>query len=304
MPPSAQPMTARDVWTAVRPSQWIKNAVVWAAFFFAYGDRTQMMSRGTSARVTAAFGLFCLVSSGIYLFNDLRDRAADRLHPLKRLRPIAAGRVPAPLAAVLAGALLAAGLLGALVLSLPFAAVVGVYVALQIMYSLGLKRVVFLDVCIIAVGFVLRAAGGGLAAGVLISPWLLLCAFLLALFLALCKRRHEKLFLEDCGRQHRPSLTHYSVRRLDQCIVGVSTAAMAAYALYTVWPDTVSRFQTGYLPLTIPFVVFGIVRYLHLAYRKESGDRPEQCLMTDLPLLFDLVLYGLTVQAIFLCRPT
>jgi 4-hydroxybenzoate polyprenyltransferase len=294
---------ARDVLRAMRPSQWVKNAVVLAAFFFAVGDRTQSVAPGMLSHAVAAVVFFCLVSSGIYLFNDILDREADQFHPLKQFRPIAAGRVPVRLAAFVSALLLAGSLTGALLLSLPFAVTLAAYGFLQILYSICLKKVALLDVFVIAIGFVLRAAAGGMAVNVWISPWLLLCAFLLALFLALCKRRHEKIFLNGADTNHRRSLGHYSLTLLDQLITVVSAATIISYSLYTLWPDTTHRFNTPYLSLTIPIVVFGVFRYLDLVYRGEGGDRPERCLLTDGPLLFGLLLYGLTVQGVFFCRP-
>lgn len=293
---------AYDVLSALRPAQWTKNLVVLAAFFFASGDRTQTVSMTLAGRVGLAALLFCLVSSGIYLFNDIQDREADRCHPRKRLRPIASGRIPIRSAAMLSGALLTGGLAGAMLLTHRFALALAGYALLQLVYSLWLKHIALVDVLAIALGFVLRAAGGGFAAGVVISHWLLWCAFLLALFLALCKRRHERLFIQGAPANHRRSLQSYSPRLLDLLIAAVSTATVLSYGAYTVAADTVHRFGTPLLALTIPWVVLGVGRYLHLVYGKEEGDRPERSLLTDGPLLLILVLYGLTVQAVFLWR--
>jgi len=174
--------------------------------------------------------------------------------------------------------------------------VIGGYFILQIVYTAGLKKVALVDIFVIAAGFVLRAlAGGVVLEGVVISPWLLLCTLLLALFLALCKRRHEKVILSDSGSDTRQSLEKYNQQLLDQLIAIVSAATIVSYSLYTLWPDTVEKFQTSKLGFTIPFVIFGIFRYLDLVYRHEKGDRPEHILLTDIPLLVDLLLYGLTV---------
>jgi 4-hydroxybenzoate polyprenyltransferase len=288
-----------DLIRALRPNQWTKNAVVLAAFFFALGDQTQTVTWLALGRAAAAAAVFCLLSSAIYLLNDIRDVAADRLHPVKRFRPIAAGRVSIPLAGVMAVALLAAGGVAASRLTPGFAAVAGGYVLLQIAYTLLLKRVALVDVFVIALGFVLRAAAGGLALSVTISPWLLLCAFLLALFLALCKRRHEKLTLNDDAEAHRASLEHYDRTLLDLLIAIAAAATIVCYAIYTLWPETVHKFGTARLSLTIPFVMFGIFRYLDLAFRHDSGGRPEKTLLSDIPLLVDLALYGAAILAIF-----
>jgi 4-hydroxybenzoate polyprenyltransferase len=295
-----------DILSALRVNQWTKNLVVLAAFCFALGDRTQGLIGptlpATFARVLAAFVLFCLASSGLYLLNDIRDLAADRLHPVKRFRPIAAGRLPVPAAGLLSAFLLALALSAAFLLSRPFAAILTGYVALQIVYTCRLKHVALVDIFVIAAGFVLRAAGGGLVIHVPISPWLLVCAFLLALFLALCKRRHEKLILDLSAEEHRPSLEYYDRQLLDQLIAVVSAATIVSYAIYTLATETVHKFGTPLLALTIPFVIFGIFRYLDLVYRKAGGGRPEKILLTDGPLLADLALYGLCVLGIFFLR--
>ena len=287
---------------ALRPSQWTKNAVVLAAFFFALGDPEQHIELADAVIAVPAALLFCLISSGIYLLNDLLDVESDRKHPLKMHRPIAAGRVALPVAGAAAIALIAAGLLGARALSPGFAAVAGGYVAIQVVYSVGLKRIALVDILVIATGFVLRAMAGAVVLGAEISAWLLLCAFLLALFLALCKRRHEKMLLNDDGAEHRASLEKYDQRLLDQLIAIVSAATIVSYAIYTLAPDTVTKFQTRKLGFTIPFVIFGIFRYLDLVYRHKKGGRPETILLRDIPTLINLVLYGACVVTLFLCH--
>jgi 4-hydroxybenzoate polyprenyltransferase len=201
--------------------------------------------------------------------------------------------------------LLLAGIGGAFRLAGGFGETAAAYVLLQFVYSLWLKKAALVDVFVIATGFVLRAVGGGLAAGVAISPWLLLCTFLLALFLALCKRRHEKLLLDSGGPGHRASLEDYDAKGLDQLIAIVAAATIVSYAIYTLWPETVHKFGTARLSLTTPVVIFGIFRYLDLVYRKDGGGRPERLLLTDRPLLVSIALYGLTVLAVFFfSRPT
>ena len=202
-----------SLFQALRPKQWTKNAVVFAAFFFALGDRNQQVGLPAFWIAVQATLLFCVVSSGIYLMNDVRDAPWDRAHPTKKFRPIAAGEVSPAAALVAAALLLAAGMTGAWFLSHNFAVVLLSYIGLQIVYTLVLKQVVLLDLFVIAAGFVLRAMAGAVAVNVTISPWLLLCAMLLALFLALCKRRHEKVNL--AGRGTRDSLAGYDKRLLD-----------------------------------------------------------------------------------------
>ena len=291
-----------DLLRLMRPEQWTKNAVVLAAFLFAMGDRTQRVPFGLLLPALAAAALFCLASSGIYVFNDIRDADADRLHPVKKSRPLAAGAVSVRAAAVLAFVLLAGSLAGAWFLARPFASVVAGYVALQFLYTMYLKRVALVDILVIATGFVLRALAGGVAIGISISPWLLLCTLLLALFLALCKRRHEKKSMDDDAEGHRPALGDYDPRLLDQLIAIAAGATIVSYSIYTLWPDTVAKFGSPALGFTIPFVIFGVFRYLDLVYRRQQGGRPERVLLSDLPLLVDLALYGLAVLCIFALR--
>lgn len=299
LPPIRLPALVR----MLRPAQWTKNLVVLAAYFFAAWDSSQAAAAAgirPALLALAAAAVFCLLSSGVYVLNDLVDRHADRLHPLKRLRPIAAGEVSVQTARAAAAVLLTAGLAAAWLLRSDFGVVATAYVALQMAYTFGLKAVALLDIFMIAAGFVLRAAGGAEVLGARISPWLLLCTFLLALFLALCKRRHEKLLLTEVPGQHRPALEGYDQRLLDQLIAVVSGATIVTYAMYTLSEETAARFGTHRIGLTIPFVIFGIFRYLDLVYRHDGGGRPEKTLLTDRVLLATIVLYGLAALSIFL----
>lgn len=284
----------------LRVKQWTKNAVVFAAFVFALGDRHQNLAAWELWKVCLAALAFSLVSSAVYIFNDLRDAPQDRLHPVKRHRPIAAGDVGIRTALFTALCLLAAGLGGAWRLGTGLLAVVGLYLLLQLAYTFGLKKLALVDVVVIALGFVLRALAGAVVIHVLISPWLLLCALLLALFLGLCKRRHEKVNLS--GQGTRAALDGYDERLLDLLISMMGASSLVCYSIYTLWPETVAKFGTPWLGATIPFVVFGLFRYMDLVYRQEKGDRPEQILLTDLPLMADVALYGLTVLWILLVR--
>lgn len=291
---------------AMRPAQWLKNLIVPSAYFFARWDPGQSShTTGLKPLVTVglATAVFCALSSGIYLINDLRDIEADRLHPLKRLRPLAAGEMRVNHARILAAVLITLGLAApaaSRALPLPFAALAAAYVAMQAAYSFYLKRIAYVDVFVIATGFVMRATAGALALSVRISPWLLLCAFLLALFLALCKRRHEKVLLEHSGTGHRQALGGYDPRLLDLQITIVAAATLVCYSIYTLSEETVARFQTNRLGLTIPFVVFGIFRYLELVYRHEQGGQPERVLLTDRVLICTLLSYLLTALLVFL----
>lgn len=288
---------------ALRPNQWTKNALVFAAFIFSLGDQTQQVQLSSLWKVSAAAALFCILSSAIYLINDLRDIELDRAHPNKRFRPIAAGEVPVAAAWITAVLLAAAALLGAALFNTRLLLVLLAYFGIQLAYTFGLKRIALVDLFVIAFGFVLRALAGAVALNVYISPWLLLCTLLLALFLALCKRRHEKVVLADLGETTRDSLEQYDTKLLDQLIGIVSAAVIVFYAIYTLWPDTIKKYNTPNLAFTIPFVLFGLFRYLDLVYRHEKGDRPEKILLTDLPIIIDLLLYGAAVLTILLLIP-
>ncbi len=284
---------------ALRPAQWSKNVIVLAAFFFALGDRSLSgLTPELGLRALASAFFFCLVSSGVYLVNDLGDIAADRLHPLKCRRPIAAGLIAPPVAWGLAVALFAVGIGGGLLLNIRVGVALSAYVVLQLVYTAWLKRIALVDVMVIAAGFVLRAITGAVAVAVPISPWLLLCTFLLALFLGLCKRRHEKILLDDTAEQHRAVLEKYNPLLLDQLIAIVSACTILAYSIYTLWPDTIEKFGSRHLGLTIPFVIFGVFRYLDLVYRHGKGGQPEQILLSDGPLLVAIALFGATVLAV------
>jgi 4-hydroxybenzoate polyprenyltransferase len=282
----------------------MKNGVVVAAFFFAWRDPSQAeYVQGAWPLVCVALAVFCFccVSSAVYQLNDVRDVEADRAHPVKRLRPLAAGEISVTAAVAVALGLLAAAAAAAAFLPGAFAWLVGSYVAMQVLYTFALKRVAYVDVFVIAFGFVLRAVAGAAAVGVRISPWLLLCTFLLALFLALCKRRHEKLLLEEdgVGERHRKALTGYDRLQLDVQISITAAATVVCYAIYTLAPETVQRFGTDRLGLTIPFVLFGIFRYLTLVYQHEGGGRPEKVMLTDKTLIITVVCYALAVAAVF-----
>ncbi|MDP6490972.1 MAG: decaprenyl-phosphate phosphoribosyltransferase [Kiritimatiellia bacterium] len=303
---SSRPSLFLDLLRALRPQQWTKNGLVGAAFFFAYWDRMRLtpLELRDLDRVIPAFLLFCIVSSGVYVFNDLSDCDADRHHPVKRNRPIASGRIPPVTALILGWILLAGGLLGAYFLSAPFSVVLCSYVLMQLAYTIYLKQIALLDTMIIAAGFVMRAIAGAVVLNdVTISPWLLLCTFLLAMFLALCKRRHEKLLsgVEE-PEVHRRNLMHYDAHLLDLLIAIIAATTIVCYSIYTLWPETEAKFGTAALGFTIPFVIFGIFRYMDLVYRHSEGGRPEKILLTDIPILVNIVLYGLTVAIICLLR--
>jgi 4-hydroxybenzoate polyprenyltransferase len=286
--------TARLLIASLRPEQWTKNLFVFAGVLF--GGR--LLEQEALWRAVAAFAVFCAVSGAVYLFNDLADRQADQRHPLKRMRPIASGRLSARTALVAGGLLGAGGIIAATLLQPLLGLVAGAYVALLLLYSAALKHLVIVDVLTIAAGFVLRAVAGAIAVDVPIGHWLLICTTLLALFLALSKRRHELVLLGDDAIGHRRILEEYSPYLLDQMIAVVTASTLIAYTLYTVSPDTEQRFGTNRLGLTIPFVLYGIFRYLYLVHQKRGGGSPAAMLLTDGPLLTCVGLWTISVALI------
>lgn len=294
---------ALGVWLrAARVQQWTKNGVVMLGWFFAFADPSQAAyARGWRpfVLVAAMAASFCLVSSAFYLLNDVADCGADRRHPVKRHRPVAAGRIATVDAVRAALALFAAGLLYPAFLVFRHAdrtlgfAVVLLYALLQCAYSGGLKHLPYIDVAVIAAGFVLRAVAGAAAMNVRISPWLLGCAFALSLFLALCKRRHERIVAVSS----RTVLRSYHPVALDALIVLSAVGTLAIYAWYTLSPDTVARFGTRHLSATIPAVAMGIGRYLSLTWTAADVGRPERVLLTDPWMWAALALYGICAIA-------
>lgn len=278
---------------SLRPRQWVKNLFVFAGVIF-----SQQLLTPRVWPALAAFAIFCGLSGAIYLFNDVADVDKDRLHESKRRRPIASGALPIG-AAIGFGVLLLAGCLAAAFrLSPAFGLVALFYGVLLTAYSLWLKHLVILDVLTVAVGFVLRAVAGAVAVDVEISGWLLICTILIALFLALGKRRHEYRSLTGNAAAHRPILAEYSEGFLDQMISVVTASTVTTYALYTMSPETVAKFHTRLLPLTLPFVLYGIFRYLYLLYRRDLGGNPSDLLVTDRGLLLDAFLWIVTTLAI------
>jgi 4-hydroxybenzoate polyprenyltransferase len=295
----ARSSALRDLWQLMRPMQWSKNLVVFAALIFA-----KHLFNGTDVLlVSLGFLAFCLTASSAYVMNDLRDCERDRQHPLKSLRPLPAGRVRRSTATALAAALLATGLTMALVLHPGFGVLVVLYFALQVAYTFWLKEVVILDVMAIAAGFVIRAAAGGVVIAVPVSPWLIICTFLLALFLGFSKRRHELILLEARATDHRASLKEYSPYFLDQMIAVVTASTVVAYAIWTVSPEIREKLGTEKLYLTIPFVLFGIFRYLYLVHQREEGGNPTQLLLSDRPLLVDVLLWIITAAVLLYWKP-
>ena len=276
---------------SLRPDQWTKNLIVFAALIFA----VKLLDPAALALASAAFLIFCVLSGCVYLINDVSDRESDRQHPLKRLRPIASGALGAGTALAWAIGLGAVALAAAFALRPLFALAAAAYLALFVLYTHTLKHVVILDVMSIAIGFVLRAVAGGLVIGVPVSDWLLVCTILLALFLGLAKRRHEITMLADGASGHRRILEEYDPYLLDQMIAIVAAATLVVYIIYCASPETAERFGTELLVLTTPFPIYGIFRYLYLVHRKHGGGSPSDLLLRDRPLLSCVALWGLAV---------
>jgi 4-hydroxybenzoate polyprenyltransferase len=279
---------------SLRPPQWTKNLIIFAGLIFG----RQLFEPASISRAIAAFLIFCVLSGVVYLINDVADREKDRTHPIKSRRPIASGALAPRVALSAAASLGVTGLAAAYWLGPGFGIVATAYVALQALYSGPLKHVVIIDVLSIAIGFVLRAVAGAVVIGVPISHWLLFCTILLALFLALSKRRHEIVLLADRATGHRPILEEYSPYLLDQMIAVVTASTIMAYAFYTISPETVEKFGSDRLGLTLPFPLYGIFRYLYLVHQKRGGGSPSEMLLTDRPLLACVALWAAAVVVI------
>src|SRR3954453_7164412 len=279
----------RAAFVALRPRQWLKNLLLFAGIIFAaeIGDRTRWLE------AVAAFVAYCAASSSAYLVNDLRDVSADRQHPIKRRRPIARGELQPRMAILLAVALALAALAIVGILGPASVACLLGFVALQAAYTLRLKHLVLVDVLVIAGLFVIRASAGAIAVDVKISPWLFVCTALLALFLALGKRRAELVLVGAEQTPGRPVLEGYSLSHVDQLLAAVAGATIVAYALYTV-----TARDSYALVLTVPFVVLGLGRYLWLLHRHDAGEEPENVLLGDWPILAIVGAWALTCAAI------
>jgi 4-hydroxybenzoate polyprenyltransferase len=278
-----------------RPKEWIKNSFLFAALFFSQN----LFNPPLVLQALLAFGFYCLTTSGVYLMNDIQDREADKQHPQKRQRPIASGALPVALAAPVAVVVLLIALGGAWYLQPGFGLITTSYVLLNVAYSRWLKHIVILDIFAIAAGFVLRVIAGAIVINVVISHWILICTMLLALFLGFSKRRCELIALARNASQHRLVLAEYDLPFLDMMIGIVTSAVLMGYTLYTVSSETIAKFHTDRLLLTVPIVLYGIFRYLYLVYHRNYGDNPAHALLTDGPLRLSILLWGL-VSALIL----
>ncbi|MEP6754711.1 MAG: decaprenyl-phosphate phosphoribosyltransferase [Chthonomonadales bacterium] len=276
----------------MRPKQWTKNLFVFAALVFTnniptnFGQPEKWHNLGLAVD---AFILFCLISGGIYLLNDVADRDKDRLHPVKRKRAIASGRLPWKLAAVAGVIFLIVGCAAGYTVNMKFGHTCAGYIALQIAYNITLKHQVILDVFAIAAGFCFRAVGGAYAIGVQNSVWLLLCTLQLALFLGFGKRRNELTVLGEDAGSHRKILGQYSLGLLDQFIAIVLAGLIVSYALYTITSPT--AIQHKFLVVTLLNVMYGVFRYLYLIHIEHKGGSPETILLEDRPMQVNLILW-------------
>ncbi len=279
-----------EIIKSLRLKQWIKNLIIFAPLIFSENVfDTILLLKGL-----LAFILFCLVSGAAYILNDIKDLEEDRLHPLKSKRPLASGRLKKSLAMFTFFFLVIISLMGAFLINISFCIALGVYLVLQVSYSFWLKHVVILDVFLIAIGFLIRVIAGGLVIEVQLSPWLFICTILLALFLALSKRRHELILLNESAEIHRPILKEYNPHLLDQMIAVVTASTVISYCLYTISSETIEKFGTRNLIFTVPFVLYGIFRYLYLVHQKNEGGSPELLIIADKPLLIDVFLWIIT----------
>ncbi|MDO8736711.1 MAG: decaprenyl-phosphate phosphoribosyltransferase [Thermoleophilia bacterium] len=279
----------KNLFISLRPKQWIKNLVVFAGIIFSRNLADWSMQWKT----WCTFFAFCAVVSAGYLINDILDRESDRHHPVKKYRPIASGSLSVGAAVTAVFVLVLPALIGGYFVDHLLPVFLAGYMVLQFSYSMYLKHLVIVDVMVIAAGFVIRAVAGAAVIHVPISSWLVVCTMLLALFLGLAKRRAELVLLEDDAASHRANLEHYSLELIDQMISVTASATLVSYALYTftAFPDSHSMMWT------IPFVLYGIFRYLSLVHTHLRGGSPEQVMLTDKPLLIDVVLWVITVVA-------
>ena len=282
-----------SLFRALRPEQWSKNAVVFAGALFSH----TLTDREILLRSVTGFLAFCCLASAVYLLNDVRDREGDRVHPKKRFRPIASGEVSPVVALATSAILLGIGLALSGGLGTTFLITAVAYFALNVVYSLGAKRIVLLDVLFLAMGFVLRAVAGvelirPLHPDVALSPWLLVCTFFLALFLGFGKRRQEIASHSEHAEEQRAVLRNYSLPLLDSYVLLCAATTLVAYAIYTIWPATVAKVGSEDLIYTVPIVAYGLFRYLWLAQRRQEGEDPSRTLLTDGPLLASVLLWA------------
>ncbi len=282
--------TLKYVLLSMRPEQWIKNSFVFAALLFSQN----LLNLSKDIKAIVAFIIFCMITSCAYIINDLIDLEKDKLHPTKSRRPLASGSLNKTTAVTTIVLLCFTGLFLAFYMNSLFGIIVLTYLLLNIGYSLYLKNVVILDVVTISAGFVLRVLGGAIIISVTASQWLVLCTILLSLFLGFSKRRHELVLLGDKSSTHRKVLSYYSTYFLDQMIAVVTASTLICYALYTMSEHTMEKLGTSKLIYTLPFVLYGILRYLYLVHQKEEGGNPTEVIFTDKLLIVNVILWVIT----------
>ena len=294
--------TMRALSRSARPRQWTKSLAVFLPLFFSVNEAWTLDDPDTAllfaARAIGAALVFCLVSGAVYLFNDIADIERDRAHPRKKNRPIASGVLSPRLALAVAVALVLVGLSSAFALSLTFGIVISIYILIQVLYSARLKNIALLDVFSVASGFVLRVLAGAVVIGVPMSPWLYICAGLGSLFIALAKRRSELARAGDAASDQRGILHTYTIGMLDQMIGIVATSAVVSYALYTFTADNLPDNHS--MTLTLPFVLYGVFRYIYLVHTRDIAESPEEILISDIPTILAVVLWLATGAIILL----
>lgn len=283
----------------MRPRQWIKNLIVFAAIIFAQ----ELDSPEAMLKVFFAFICFCIISGCGYIFNDVLDRERDKLHPEKKERPIAAGRLKVLPALSLSIGLVIITLIASFLLRIQFGFVLAGYFLLTTCYSLFLKNIVILDVLALSAGFVFRVVGGAVVIPVVISPWLVGCTMLLALFISLGKRRHELVLLERGASSHRAILKEYTPAFIDEMIAAVTGSTLIAYSFYACSTEVQKKLDAPYLPLTIIFVIYGVFRYLYLVHQKGAGGSPDVDMIKDKPLLINIILWIIAILIIIYWKP-
>ncbi|HHT9136300.1 MAG TPA: decaprenyl-phosphate phosphoribosyltransferase, partial [Candidatus Wunengus sp. YC60] len=280
-------MILKYILLSMRPEQWIKNFFVFTALLFS----KNLLNLPKDIEAIIGFIIFCMITGCAYMINDLVDLEKDKLHPIKSRRPLASGNLKKGTAVKIIVLVCLASLFLAFYMNILFGVIVLAYFLLNIGYSIYLKNIVIIDVVSIAAGFVFRVLGGAVIISVIASHWLILCTILLSLFLGFSKRRHELLLLEDSATSHRSVLEHYSPYFLDQMIAVVTASTLISYALYTMSKDTIEKLGTSKLIYTIPFVLYGIFRYLYLVHQKEEGGSPTEIMFTDKPMIINICLW-------------
>ncbi len=284
----------KAIFELIRVRQWVKNLFVFAPLVFSL----QLFNAASFLQAVTAFFAFCLVSGSLYAMNDIIDLERDKYHPRKKYRPLPAGNLTVPESAVIGALCMGLGFFLAFTLEILVAVILGVYLVMNVFYSLWGKNIIVFDTMMIALGFVLRVLAGAYAIAVRPSSWLLVATFFLALLLGLGKRYNELRVLEEDSANHRQVLEEYSEPFLKQLFAVASSATIVAYALYTMDDEVIAAFQTENLVFTLPFVVFGIFRYLYLVYRHEMGGDPTEMVYKDRAMLLTVVLWGISVIAL------